>query len=90
LILGIPIAFLDFAFELVTSAVDSSKVVIGELAPLLFDLARELFPTSFNPIPIHCNLLVLFGFVGLKEGIEHSFACRRERDLDSLSHRWRL
>jgi hypothetical protein len=63
LILGIPIAFLDFAFELVTSAVDSSKVVIGELAPLLFDLARELFPTSFNPIPIHCNLLVLFSIV---------------------------
>jgi hypothetical protein len=53
LILGIAIALLDFAFELVTSAVDRSKVVIGELAPLLSDLARELLPASFN-----CSLLV--------------------------------
>ena len=36
LILGNPIALLDFAFELVATAIDRGKVIVGEIAPLLF------------------------------------------------------
>jgi hypothetical protein len=53
LILGYSIALLDLAFELITSAVNCSEVVVCELAPLFFNLAGELFPASLNSIPIH-------------------------------------
>ena len=37
--------------------IDRGQVVVRELAPLFFDLALNLFPISFNPIPIHaCSL----------------------------------
>ena len=51
LILGNSIALLDFAFELVTTAVDRSEVVVSELTPLLFYLAGQLFPASIEHDP---------------------------------------
>src|SRR5829696_473837 len=57
LVLLIPVTLLDLAFELVAAAVDHVQVVIGELAPLLFDVALELLPVPFNPVPIHHRLL---------------------------------
>src|SRR5215204_3856626 len=60
LVLLIPVTLLDLAFELVAAAVDHVQVVIGELAPLLFDVALELLPVPFNPIPIHHRLLNSF------------------------------
>src|SRR5690242_6097370 len=41
-VLGETVALLDLAFELVTLAVDLGQIVVGELAPLLLDLARGL------------------------------------------------
>ena len=48
LILSDPIALLDFAFKLIATAIDRSKIVICELAPLLLYAAAELLPISFN------------------------------------------
>ncbi len=47
------VAFLNFAFELITLAGDLIKIVVSEFAPLLLDLALELLPVSFDAIPIH-------------------------------------
>src|SRR3990170_1870529 len=59
LVLGDAVALLDAANELVLLAVDDRNVVLGQLAPLLLDLAGELLPVAFNAIPIHlsCPLL---------------------------------
>src|SRR5215204_4886405 len=48
LVLLIPVTLLDLAFELVAAAVDHVQVVIGELAPLLFDVALERLPVPFT------------------------------------------
>ena len=48
LILDEPISFLDFPFGLVTPPIDGGKLIIGELAPLLFGKSHELFPVSFD------------------------------------------
>src|SRR5215204_733645 len=56
LVLLIPVTLLDLAFELVAAAVDHVQIVIGELAPLLFDVAFELLTVPFNPVPIHRRL----------------------------------
>ena len=53
LILLITVPLLNFTFELISSTVDRGQVVIREFAPLFFDLALDLLPISFNPIPIH-------------------------------------
>src|SRR5689334_12477679 len=53
LILGVTVALLQAAFELILLAVDDIEVVVGELAPLLLHLALDLLPVSFNAIPIH-------------------------------------
>src|SRR5262245_64278098 len=55
LILGNSITLLDFAFQLITTAVDRSEVVVSELTPLLFYPTGQLFPASLNTIPIHCS-----------------------------------
>ena len=57
LILGEAITLLDLSFELIAATVDGSEVIVGELAPLLLDLACDLLPISFNAIPVHDNLL---------------------------------
>ena len=59
LILGVAVARLDLAFQLLTVAVDLGNVVVGELAPLLLDLAGHLLPIAFDAIPVHGVLLVV-------------------------------
>src|ERR1700675_4535809 len=53
------IALLDLAFELVALAVDCGQIVVGELTPLLLDLAFGLLPVSFDAVPVHCHLHTL-------------------------------
>ena len=45
-VLGMAVALLDLAFELLALAVYRGKVVISELAPLFLDLADELLPVT--------------------------------------------
>src|ERR1035437_7588877 len=56
-VLGMTVALLDLAFELLALAVYRGKVVVSELAPLFLDLADELLPVTFDTIPIHETLL---------------------------------
>src|ERR1043165_9448935 len=65
LVLGDAVALLDAADELVLLAVDDGDVVLGQLAPLLLDLAGELLPIAFDTIPIHLALLVDRGIWGV-------------------------
>jgi hypothetical protein len=44
-VLGMTVALLDLAFELLALAVYRNKVVVSELAPLFLDLADELLPS---------------------------------------------
>ena len=46
---------IDDPFELVTPARDLVEIIVGEIAPFLFDLSFELLPISFNTIPIHSS-----------------------------------
>jgi len=39
LIFGEAVTLLDFAFKLISFAVDCGKVIVGEISPFLFDLA---------------------------------------------------
>jgi hypothetical protein len=41
---------------LIAAAIDGSKVIVGELAPLLLDPAFDLLPVSFNTVLVHDNL----------------------------------
>jgi hypothetical protein len=50
---GETIALLDYTFKLFALSVDLSKIVISELAPLLFDPALSLLPISFDAVPVH-------------------------------------
>ena len=52
-ILGHAVAFLDAADELVLLPVDHLQVIIGEFAPLFFDLAGKLLPVDLYHVPIH-------------------------------------
>jgi hypothetical protein len=54
------VAFLEKSFELLTLSVDDIKVVVRELAPLLFDAAAELLPISLYLVPVHRFLLYTF------------------------------
>jgi len=47
------IDLLDFSGQALAIASNLHKLIIGKLAPLLFDVALELFPITFNPIPVH-------------------------------------
>jgi hypothetical protein len=47
------VALLKPAAELRALTLDDVKIIFGELAPLLLNLAFELFPIAFNSIPIH-------------------------------------
>jgi hypothetical protein len=57
LVLGDPIPLLNFAFELIASAIYGREIIIGEVPPLLLYLAFDLFPVSFDAIQIHCTVL---------------------------------
>jgi hypothetical protein len=53
LILGVAVALLEQAFELILLAVDDVQVVVSELTPLLLHLAFSLFPVALDAIPVH-------------------------------------
>src|SRR5690606_25292546 len=53
LVLGNAVTFLNLARELVALAGDDVEVVVGQLAPLLLDLALHLLPVTFDAVPIH-------------------------------------
>jgi hypothetical protein len=53
LVLRIAVSLLELAFELIAPSIDGGEIVIGELAPLLYDSATDLFPVAGNSIPIH-------------------------------------
>src|SRR5262249_37701958 len=52
------VALLDHTFKLFALSVDLSQIVIGELAPLLFDAALMLLPISFDAVPVHFTRLL--------------------------------
>src|SRR5262245_11228195 len=52
-VLGITVARLNLAFELIVVAIDLGDIIIGKLAPLLLHLTAELLPAAFDAIPIH-------------------------------------
>src|SRR5688572_2732404 len=51
------VALLDLAHELVAMAGHLVEFVVGELAPLLLDLALHLLPVTLNRVPVHFRLL---------------------------------
>src|SRR5262245_35453502 len=53
LLLGDAIPLLNLANQLLSFALDLIEVVVGQVAPFLFDLSLKLFPLSGNLIPIH-------------------------------------
>src|ERR1051326_1695477 len=53
LIFGIAVAILDLAFQLIATPIHDRQVVVREFSPFLLDLALELFPVTFDAIPIH-------------------------------------
>jgi hypothetical protein len=57
-ILGEAVTLLDSTFQLIALSVHLRKIVVGELAPLLLDLALGLFSVSFNTVPIHRSLRI--------------------------------
>ena len=59
---GQTVPFLQLARELVAFAGDVFEVVVGELAPFLLHSSLQLFPISFELIPVHKNSFpTLFG-----------------------------
>jgi hypothetical protein len=53
LILRIAIPLLQSTFQLVALTIDRNKVIVGQLSPFFFDFSSDLFPISFNSVPIH-------------------------------------
>src|SRR5208337_1030036 len=49
LILGYSVSLLEFTLELIAAAIDDVQIVIGQLAPLLLDLAFDTIPVHFQP-----------------------------------------
>jgi len=50
-------AFLNLPFKLFATARDLVEIIIRKMTPLLLDLAFELFPVSFDAIPIDNSLV---------------------------------
>src|SRR4051794_32689927 len=48
-----PVALLDPAFELIAAAIDHVEIIVGQLSPLLLDLAFDLLPVPFDSVPVH-------------------------------------
>src|SRR6185295_12696249 len=59
LVLVIAIPFLDFADELLVAPFNLLQVIIGKLAPLLFEVTFELHPFPFELIGVHACLHLL-------------------------------
>jgi uncharacterized protein len=57
LVLREAVSFLDDALKLVATTGDPVEVIVSEIAPFLLHAAFQLFPVSFNAIPVHKYLL---------------------------------
>jgi hypothetical protein len=55
LVFGVAISFLNLAFQLIAAATDHIKIIVGEFSPLFLHLSFQLFPVSFNPVPVHAG-----------------------------------
>src|ERR1700733_7842724 len=55
-----PRGLLDGPRKLFPASLDLVEVVVGELPPLLLDLAFELLPVALDGIPIHDRTPILF------------------------------
>ena len=51
--LRLPVALLEAGHDLFTAALRLFEIVVGELAPLVSELALDLVPSSFDLIPVH-------------------------------------
>ena len=51
-------ALLESALQLLAAPIGLGKIIIGQLTPLLLDLAFGCLPVSFDAVPIHfvCDL----------------------------------
>src|SRR5690606_5492999 len=54
-VLSFSVALLEASGEFRALALDYVEVIVGQLAPLLLNLALELLPVSFDLIPVHCR-----------------------------------
>src|SRR5271170_7641118 len=61
------VAFLNLTDPLIATAVNDCQVVVGELSPLFFYVARILLPFSFQLIPVH-RILLIFKFYETSAG----------------------
>ena len=53
------VGFLNLPGQVFALTCNHIQMIIGKLAPLLFDIAFELLPVSFDTIPVHfCFLCV--------------------------------
>jgi hypothetical protein len=52
LIFRVAVSLLQTALELFLLPCDDIQIIVGQLAPLLFDLALYFLPVAFNSIPI--------------------------------------
>jgi len=52
-VLGDAVQLLDFSGQVVAFARNHVKLIVGKLAPLLLDVTLELFPITFDAIPVH-------------------------------------
>jgi hypothetical protein len=59
---GVAVAGLDLADELIAAALDLVQIVIGELAPLLLDLAAQLSPSATEDIFVHSLIFLSVRF----------------------------
>src|SRR5207253_8635875 len=53
LLLGVAVALLQTSREFLALAVDAHDVIVGELTPLLAQLALGLHPITFDLVPVH-------------------------------------
>ncbi len=57
IVASLAVALLNGAYELVAAALDPVEVVIGQVAPLLLDLALDLVPLALEGRLVHAGLL---------------------------------
>ena len=60
LVLRDSLPLLDYSLQLIAMTLDFVQIVVGEIAPLLFDLSLELFPVTFHAIPVHDEYSYVF------------------------------
>ena len=85
LILGITIPLLQSTFEL---AVDGGQIIVRQFPPFLFDLSFNLFPISFNTVPVHGDTRVRQRLDGCQVPSVGRSAIRSEGKLIHLLSPW--